>query len=72
LSIDSDQEWINRTGVIIGWGDSSHHSLTNMINSFTLKQGKCRQSIHHHHHHHRCRSKRKKAGSPHIDQIALI
>ena len=32
-------ELVNRTGVIIGWGDSSHNTLTNMIKSFTLQQG---------------------------------
>lgn len=63
LSIASDQEWINRTGVIIGWGDSSQHSLTNMINSFTLKQGKSLRSIH----HHRRRPRKRKP-----DLLALI
>jgi V8-like Glu-specific endopeptidase len=40
LSIENDRELINRTGVIIGWGDSSQNGLTNMIKSFTLQQGK--------------------------------
>lgn len=39
LAVDDDRELINRTGVIIGWGDSSSNGLTNMINSFTLQQG---------------------------------
>jgi V8-like Glu-specific endopeptidase len=39
LSIENDRELINRTGVIIGWGDSSQDGLTNMIKSFTLQQG---------------------------------
>jgi V8-like Glu-specific endopeptidase len=39
LSIEDDRELINRTGVIIGWGDSSQNGLTNMIKSFTLQQG---------------------------------
>ena len=39
-SNNEDEQLINRTGVIIGWGDSSNHGLTNMINSFTLKQGR--------------------------------
>lgn len=40
LQLNDEEELINRTGVIIGWGDSSNNGLTNMINSFTLKQGK--------------------------------
>jgi V8-like Glu-specific endopeptidase len=37
--IDHGQNLINHTGVIIGWGDSSQNSLTNMFKSFTLQQG---------------------------------
>lgn len=36
---DKHQSFTNRTGVIIGWGDSSNDGLVNLINSFTLKQG---------------------------------
>lgn len=39
-TIDQGRDLINRTGVIIGWGDSSHNSVTNMFKSFTLQQGK--------------------------------
>ena len=39
VTIDSGRELINRTGVIIGWGDSSENSVTNMLKSFTLQQG---------------------------------
>lgn len=39
LTLDDERELINRTGVIIGWGDSSPDGLTNLINSFTLQQG---------------------------------
>ncbi|CAF1323227.1 unnamed protein product [Adineta steineri] len=42
LSIGNDQELINRTGVIIGWGDSSQNSLKNIIKSFTLQQADVR------------------------------
>jgi hypothetical protein len=38
-SIGHNQELVNRTGVIIGWGDSSQDGLKNMIKSFTLQQG---------------------------------
>lgn len=38
-TIDSGRDLINRTGVIIGWGDSSHNSVQNMFKSFTLQQG---------------------------------
>jgi hypothetical protein len=43
--VDHGRELINRTGVIIGWGDSSHNAVTNMFKSFTLQQGKERESI---------------------------
>ena len=36
---ERDRDLINRTGVIIGWGDSSRNGLRNMIKSFTLQQG---------------------------------
>ncbi len=39
ISFENDRDLINRTGVIIGWGDSSRNGLTNMIKSFTLQQG---------------------------------
>lgn len=39
LATDNERELINRTGVIIGWGDSSKNGLTNMIRSFILQQG---------------------------------
>ena len=39
-TIDQGRDLINRTAVIIGWGDSSHNSVTNMFKSFTLQQGK--------------------------------
>ena len=39
-TIDNGRELINRTGVIIGWGDSSQNSISNMFKSFTLQQGK--------------------------------
>jgi V8-like Glu-specific endopeptidase len=39
-TVDHGRELINRTGVIIGWGDSSQNSVTNMFKSFTLQQGK--------------------------------
>ena len=39
LSMSDETKLINRTGVIIGWGDSSDDGLTNFINSFSLKQG---------------------------------
>lgn len=38
-TVESDRDLINRTGIIIGWGDSSHNGLSNMIRSFTLQQG---------------------------------
>lgn len=38
-TIDHGKELVNQSGVIIGWGDSSHNALTNMIKSFTLQQG---------------------------------
>jgi hypothetical protein len=40
FDVENESEWINRTGVIIGWGDTAHSGLTNMIKSFTLQQGK--------------------------------
>ncbi|CAF1601517.1 unnamed protein product [Adineta ricciae] len=42
LSVKDDDELVNRTGVIIGWGDSSKNGLTNMIKSFTLQQADIR------------------------------
>ena len=43
-TVDYGREFINRTGVIIGWGDSSHNHVTNMFKSFTLQQGKQKKS----------------------------
>jgi hypothetical protein len=40
---NAQQQLINRTGIIIGWGDSSHNGFTNMIKSFTLQQGELNQ-----------------------------
>ena len=40
LSISNDRNLINRTGVIIGWGDSSRDDFKNVLNSFALQQGK--------------------------------
>ncbi|CAF3531095.1 unnamed protein product [Rotaria socialis] len=37
-AIDHGKALINRTGVIIGWGDSSQNPVTNMVKSFTLQQ----------------------------------
>ncbi|CAF2000122.1 unnamed protein product [Rotaria magnacalcarata] len=37
-TIDHGKALINRTGVIIGWGDSSQNPVTNMVKSFTLQQ----------------------------------
>lgn len=45
LAFDDDRELINRTAVIIGWGDSSPDGLTNLINSFTLQQGMSRRKV---------------------------
>ncbi len=39
-TVNHGRELINRTGIIIGWGDSSQNSVTNMFKSFTLQQGK--------------------------------
>ncbi|CAF1060564.1 unnamed protein product [Rotaria sordida] len=40
--VDHGRTLINRTGVIIGWGDSSQNSVTNMFKSFTLQQADVR------------------------------
>lgn len=39
LSVEDEKDLVNRTAVIIGWGDTSKNTLTNAINSFTLQQG---------------------------------
>jgi V8-like Glu-specific endopeptidase len=39
LANENDRELTNRTGVIIGWGDSSQNGLENLMKSFTLQQG---------------------------------
>ncbi|CAF2772205.1 unnamed protein product [Rotaria sp. Silwood2] len=41
-TVDHGQALINRTGIIIGWGDSSQNSVTNMFKSFTLQQADVR------------------------------
>lgn len=38
-TIDTGRDLINKTGVIIGWGDSSQNSVQNMFKSFMLQQG---------------------------------
>ena len=43
--IDQGRELINRTAVIIGWGDSSQNAVTNMFKSFILQQGRCNSSL---------------------------
>ncbi|CAF0911922.1 unnamed protein product [Rotaria sordida] len=42
ISISNDQDLINRTGIIIGWGESSQNTMTNIIKSFTLQQADIR------------------------------
>ena len=39
-TIGQGKDLVNRTGTIIGWGDSSQDTITNMFKSFTLQQGK--------------------------------
>ncbi|CAF0822483.1 unnamed protein product [Adineta steineri] len=41
-NISQGRELVNRTGIIIGWGDSSQNTITNMVKSFTLQQADVR------------------------------
>ncbi|CAF3351968.1 unnamed protein product [Rotaria socialis] len=38
FTVDNDQNLINRTGVIIGWGETSQNAMTNFIKSSSLQQ----------------------------------
>ncbi|CAF1038775.1 unnamed protein product [Adineta ricciae] len=41
-TIGQGRDLVNRTGTIIGWGDSSQNSITNTFKSFTLQQAEVR------------------------------